>query len=333
MSSLLWPILGAARFFLALIVAGTHLMWFVPHSPLATGLNRLSAIVAVFGFLMISGFSIAASYAKQPKGYYGRRVLRIIPLYLLAIAAGVVCTMPFGGQIMVADGGIFRPPALGMVLQNLFFLQGFTTSSILTNGVIWSLSVEVLFYLLTPLLARLSQTSLLLIAGASLALFIGASWYALPDYPAMQGGLAVVLLGWCWLAGFIAFRHGNYLEASWAILIISMSALSIYTLTLSLNWPVTLAVVAAAIGLGNRLHGPRRLGAVLTLLGDASYPLYLFHLPLFFVLAGLQLPLPAIGYLAAALLLAIALDQLYDRPLKRLLRHLGPADRAAGRGV
>lgn len=325
MTPLLWPILAAVRFILALIVAGSHLRWFFPDNHLAIMLERLSSIVAVIGFLIISGFSIAASYARQPAGFYGRRALRIIPLYLLAIAAGAFCTSFFGGRVAVADGSAFGPPSPGLVLQNVFFLQGFTTSSMLTNGVIWSLSIEVLFYLLTPLLARLSQTSLLLLAGSSLALFVAASWFALPKYPDMQGGLAFVLLGWCWLAGFIAYRHAKWLEASAGVLVCSLLALTTYALSLEIYWTVTLVLVTVAIGLGDRLRGPRRLAAVLNLLGDASYPLYLFHLPFFLILAGLRLPLSGLAYLGAAVLLAVMLDRFFDQPLKHLARQLWPS--------
>ena len=323
MSPLLWPVLGAVRFFLALIVAGTHLTWFTPRSPIAAELNRLSALVAVGGFLMISGFSIAASYLRQPAGFYGRRALRIVPLYLLAIAAGVFCLAPAHGTLALPDGTVFQTPPPGLVLQNLFFLQSFTAPSIATNGVVWSLSLEVLFYLLTPLIARCSQTCLALIAGASLFFFVAASHFVLPQFPAMQDGLAFALLGWCWLAGFIVFRHGHNLEAALVLLAVALVAINSYAIYLSLNWPVTLAVVALALGFGPRLRGPRRLADLLTLFGDASYPLYLLHLPLFFLLVALKLPLSGLGLLGAAVLLSLILDKLYDQPIKQLVRRLG----------
>jgi peptidoglycan/LPS O-acetylase OafA/YrhL len=140
----------------------------------------------------------------------------------------------------------------------------------------------------------------------------------------MQGGLAFVLLGWSWLAGFIAYRHAKWLEASAGVLACAVLALTAHTLSLSVNWPVTLVIVAVAMGLGDRLRGPRRLGQVLNLLGDASYPLYLFHLPFFLILAGLKLPWTGLGYLGAAVLLGVVLDRCFDQPIKHLARHLWP---------
>ncbi len=69
-TAMLWPMLGGVRFLLALIVAGDHLALFFPASELSYNLKSLSSLAAVLGFLVISGFSIAASYAKEPQGFY-----------------------------------------------------------------------------------------------------------------------------------------------------------------------------------------------------------------------------------------------------------------------
>jgi len=124
MKPMLWPLLGLVRFFLALVVAGTHLAHFAPGNAIAHWFDGLSAFVAVIGFLVVSGFSIAASYEKSPAGFYARRVLRILPLYVLAIAAAAFCTTPFGGKVVFQDSGVLLAPSSSSVLQNLFFLQG-----------------------------------------------------------------------------------------------------------------------------------------------------------------------------------------------------------------
>jgi peptidoglycan/LPS O-acetylase OafA/YrhL len=64
---MLWPLLGGVRFLLALIVVGTHLIFFSPPCEWSHGLLNLSGFAAVLGFLIISGFSIAASYEKSRK--------------------------------------------------------------------------------------------------------------------------------------------------------------------------------------------------------------------------------------------------------------------------
>jgi peptidoglycan/LPS O-acetylase OafA/YrhL len=323
MKPLLWPILGAVRFCLALIVAGSHLYWFAPGTRLEPVFDGMAGFVAVLGFLVISGYSISASLAQQPAGFYRRRLLRIMPLYVLSIAAAYFCVRVFGDSVRSAGGVIFVPPSGREIAENLFFLQGFTAPSLKTNTVVWTLSVEVFFYVIAPGLARLSQPGLIAICVASLALFLVALPFHLPNFPSLQHGAAVALLGWPWLAGFIAFRHRNPLIAALALLAISLVALDHYAGFLQLRWSLPMIVVALAIGLGPRVKGPPAIGSGCTLLGNASYPLYLFHLPLYIALCGFGLHLPAVAYLGAAVGLGIALDRLVDLPLKHVIRRVG----------
>lgn len=320
MKPMFWPILGAVRFYLALVVAGSHLGSFSPGTRVMGVFNDMAAFVAVLGFLVISGYSIAASEAKQPQGFYRRRLLRIMPLYVLSLVAAYGCTAAFGGLVRATNGEVFVTPAWRELIKNLFFLQGFTTLSIKTNPVVWTLSVEVFFYLLAPLLARLSQAALTAICLGSVALFFAGVPYHLPSLDRLQGGAAAAMLGWAWLAGFIAFRQQNHLKAALAVLAISLVALNRYAGSLTLYWTLPMIVVCLAIGCGGRVNGPRLVSAAGTRMGDASYPLYLFHLPLFIALSGVGWRLPALGYLGAAVAVGIALDRLFDQPLKKFIR-------------
>jgi len=320
---MLWPLLGGVRFLLALIVANGHLPVFLPASGLSGPFDNISGLAAVLGFLVISGFSIAASYAKKPQGYYRRRAVRIVPLYVLAIVFSAVCTRPFGGVVHGMNGNWFRTPPWFIVVQNLFFAQGFTVRSIATDTVVWSLSIEVFFYVFTPLFSRLSQLALLLIAGASLGLFLISPSFGALYYAYMQTGAATALLGWAWLAGFIAFRHRNHLVAALVVLGFSIAALALNPNFDGTHWLPTMVLVAIVIGFGNRIHGPRWLASVLSLLGDVSYPLYLFHYPIYIVLCGFHVPMMAGGYLFTAIGVSLVLDRLYDQPVKRLLNGPG----------
>ncbi len=323
MKPMLWPILGAIRFCLALIVAGSHLNTFDPGTSLQLAFDGMSGFVAVLGFLIISGFSISASQAKQPEGFYRRRLLRIMPLYVLSIVAAYACVRGFGGTVRTASGLVYVTPSARELVENLFFLQGFTALSIKTNAVVWTLSVEVFFYVLAPLLARLSLASLIAACAVSLALFLVSLSFHLPNFNLLQHGAAVALLGWAWLAGFIAFRLRDRRVAMLGLLVVCAVALESYAGILNLHWFLPLAVVGVSIGFADLVKGPRALAAGFTLLGDASYPLYLFHLPLYITLCGLGLKLPAVVYLGAAVGLGIALDRWFDQPLKNLIRHAG----------
>ncbi len=78
-----WAVLAALRLFLSMIVVLGHFSIFIKSDPYNIfGNGYFVAVSAVFGFFLISGFSIAASLDREPHSFYGRRFLRIWPLYL-----------------------------------------------------------------------------------------------------------------------------------------------------------------------------------------------------------------------------------------------------------
>jgi peptidoglycan/LPS O-acetylase OafA/YrhL len=77
-----WDLLGLMRYLLASIVAISHLKWYLAGAQPIYRVAEFSGLVAVLGFLLISGYSIAASYEREPQGYFFRRFLRIVPLYV-----------------------------------------------------------------------------------------------------------------------------------------------------------------------------------------------------------------------------------------------------------
>lgn len=312
----IWPILAGVRFFLALIVAGSHLSWFSPDSSFPHAIARLSGLAAVIGFLVISGFSIAHSYAKQPDGYFARRARRILPCYVLSIILGAVCLIPAGGSFHAAGGPTFEAPTWGTIASNLLFLQGFTSESLPTNAVLWTLSVEVFFYLLAPILGRLSKPSLGLITLASVVLYVASFRMNLDFYSSMRGGMAVPLLGWAWLLGFLAYRFQDRAKAGLVIGAVCVVALQMNPHFLIRFWPITMMIVALAIGLGGSVRIGAPLSKVLSSLGDASYPLYLFHMPIYILIGSTVTTMSPI-YLVVAISSAIAIDRWFDKPLKR----------------
>lgn len=125
-------------------------------------LTRL-AVEFVIVFFLLSGFSIAHSLAKNksPIPFYKRRLVRIYPPYLAALLwAGIVflftkAIFPQWYDGNYADFSFIRTNQMNdywnfdQVLRNLFYMPG--------DGFItpfWSLTYEVIFYLLAPFLLR-----------------------------------------------------------------------------------------------------------------------------------------------------------------------------------
>src|SRR5437763_65568 len=125
-----WSILAAVRFLLASVVAVNHLGEFAPLGILGF-IPKFGAFESILGFLLISGYSISVSYTKQPDGFLIRRLKRLYPVYLAAMAVNCVAILAENGPM----------PSVGEIALNALFLnQLFTSTSFV--GPAWSLSLE-----------------------------------------------------------------------------------------------------------------------------------------------------------------------------------------------
>jgi peptidoglycan/LPS O-acetylase OafA/YrhL len=320
-----WPILGGVRFFLALVVAGAHCTLYAAPNAKVLALQYFSGLAAVIGFLVISGYSIAASYAKQKNGFYARRALRILPLYVASIA--------FSAAGPVLFTRIFGAPDFRLILANLFLLQGFFVKPIPINPVLWTLSLEAFFYLLTPLIARLSQRALIVIICISAAGYGLAHFLSLPFYSELLYGSSVLLLGWAWLLGFWTYRNAQYSHTFMIVQSIGVCAIALNNSFLMFLWPVTWTVTIIGIGYGCRVPYNRRIARFLSLLGDASYPLYLVHFTVFSFIKVFTSATSAYIYLMSAIAISILLDRGFDRPFKRLVMAVAAGKRSQTRAT
>lgn len=319
--SSVWPLLGFCRLFLCLIVVAGHLPGF--SGEIASGfgpvsfLQLFSAKGAVLVFLVISGFSIAASYQQEQTYYYFRRALRILPLYVLTVTASAVIPI-FFNDVIAGPVRIYVTPTYSELALNLCFAQGFLTDNINTNAVVWSLSVEVFFYAITPwLMSRTNREIFWAIVGSGI-LF---AWVCIDDdmqmYP--KGfGLNVPLLGWTWLLGLWLYRRGGDRGSVISGLI---AGTLVMPFTTSKWFFASWALVIGTIAIGSKLRLPRVAANLCLIAGDTSYPLYLIHFPYFILLLGLGKK--HTGWtIVSAMTIAFILDRIYDRPLKRMLRKL-----------
>lgn len=149
-----WPALDGFRGLAVLIVVGYHAIRLVLEShdlvhadpaPLALwpmGLGKFT----VDAFFVLSGFLIVTAWDRRPEwsSFYRRRARRLLPAYLVSVAVLVPLVAP---QIL----GSLKDLVLLVVLQG--YMTDHLTSSV--NVPWWSLTTEVHFYLLVPLLAPL----------------------------------------------------------------------------------------------------------------------------------------------------------------------------------
>jgi len=275
---------------------------------------------AVIGFLILSGYSIAASIEREPVGYIGRRALRILPLYWLAIAATAACMI--GVDAVITKEWCYIPaPHPLRLMGSMAFLQGFACTSVGANGVVWSLSIEVLFYALAPWLRGKSTGYVMLLASLSGAFFLLLGLRGTSPMPILGGQAAWI--GWAWLLGFGLYRLPAALAGLLSVVVPAILSMAIGRWDHP-AWSLPLIAVGLVIGFGDLL--PASLRRVGDCLGGASYPLYLIHMPVFIVLTRLaqqvwqKMSIPGAGLIASAVAVALILDWAYDRPIKRVVR-------------
>lgn len=187
------------------------------------GGQGLTLFFALSGFLLYRPFvSAMVSGAKMPAlgRYFANRALRIFPAYmaiflLVALVAGVAYTRPAElGEVSVSGdqpvGYLTNPIVL---ISNLFMVQTLIPEAIKTGiPAAWSLTVEMVFYVVMPLLAlaafKLSRRArtipaiwaTLPIAAMLLIGIAGKAWYALIAHPASDAEAYWLEWGGNWTA-------------------------------------------------------------------------------------------------------------------------------------
>ncbi len=307
-----WSVLALMRFALASIVAITHLSDFGPLGVWAF-IPMFGAFEAIAGFLVISGYSIGASYQKESKGFIGRRAQRIYPVYLACMV--IVCV------VAVVLGGSW--PSLWEVVVNVLFLNQILTSTSLV-GPAWSLSLEFWLYCLTPFLFTLSDKAIVRLIAVSFVLYCGytcgRTLFHWDFYAGVGYGLNLPFLAFIWLAGLRLARRP---EASGTVLkmigvlfglhILLNTAIQFGFRLKNAKLPLffsgdiwgllmqaaTLAVVVYLFARVLRPDVERKSSPLMRWLGDISFPLYLVHYPVFELLDSTGFKSPVLYFLAA----------------------------------
>jgi peptidoglycan/LPS O-acetylase OafA/YrhL len=338
-----WSVLAALRFLLASIVAVAHLPNFTPIGGWSL-IVRFGPFEAVLGFLLISGYSIGASYIKEPNGFIQRRIKRIYPIYLASIALTCVAFVLNHSAM---------PPVWEVIANVLFLNQIVTTTSFVVPA--WSLALEFWLYCLTPLLFLAKDATLKKLVWFSFAAFVAYicgrtlfhwQWFF---FAGVGAGLNLLLLSFIWITGLRLARHRDdplpilkdvavffaghmalaaVIQFGWRWKHGDPSAFFTADLLDFVCQASTLAVVWwAFVRLLTYPGKPAAPSTLLRWLGDISYPLYLVHFPIYFLLKRAGLTSPVLYFLLACAASA-ALYKVLDRYSQR--RHLRPAKSAEG---
>jgi peptidoglycan/LPS O-acetylase OafA/YrhL len=278
-------------------------------------------------FFVISGFVIFLSLQGSTiRNFVIARVIRLYPIYLVAAVITfflVTLTRLHGRQVSPTQA-----------LANLPLVQ-FLWGAPLIDGVYWTLGVEVVFYVAIGVLhftglLRGRRRSVSLLGWLVVVCALCAGYRELP--PAVAATLAGVHTALEWMP---VFALGMVFYLLWSgergVLTLILGPLSILASTYTLRDDrLTISIVAICALVTIALWGPSAIlsNRPLRFLGDISYPLYLIHQNIgYIILVGLasvdfsrwvSIPVTVV----VALALATALTFLADRPLRRLLRRV-----------
>jgi peptidoglycan/LPS O-acetylase OafA/YrhL len=351
---------GLAIFFVLMNHVNMRLV--IAHIPYTAGLPEqlVSALVwngqnGVQMFFAVSGFLITSTSLRRwgsPAGinvrdFYLLRFARIAPLLLLLLA--ILCTLhaaAFSDFVVPDDrGGLARAlfAALTIHINVLEAQRGYLPGS---WDILWSLSVEEMFYLFFPLLCRLLGRGKLLIGVLLVFAVLGpfartvfAHGDELWQEYSYLGGMDAIALG-CLTAITLsrsripplALRIAGGLGAALMIFILGFSVraeawgLGRSGLDMTVLALGTCLVIAAA---AQSRWRSARIGAPLETLGRRSYEIYLTHMFVVFALFRLFMaagkpmagvPILFIAVILIAGLLGEGVAQAFSEPMNRLLR-------------
>ncbi|WP_405860709.1 acyltransferase [Streptomyces sp. NBC_01515] len=302
--------------------------------------------LAVVFFLVLSGFSLAISPARHGwrsggvTQFLRRRAWRILPPYWAALAISLVVSL------FVVPASHYGPPdgssilVYGLVLQDVFFAPT-------PNGAFWSIGVEAELYLLFPLvlLVRRRFGAAAAVACVTLPVIVrgllatganpveGDNWLAphlAPVFVAGVMGAGVVVaservrrLPWGWFAVLAALPVG-------AVGVVQGSVWTVnHYFWIDLAIAPAMTMLIAAVATGQPAFLVRLLTArPLQVLGDASYSLYLIHLPIVLVVIRRVAPhfvapgMPTFCFtlllgLPVSVLTAWLFSRIFELPFKR----------------
>jgi peptidoglycan/LPS O-acetylase OafA/YrhL len=290
------------------------------------------AEVSIQGFFIVSGALVAGSLARSADiaDYAGKRIRRLYPAYAVVIVLPALASLLLTGDL----AGVLRYLAANLAFLNFLEsnLPGLFAGNRFpeVNGALWTLKIEVLFYILLPLiLPVLTKLGRLWWLGLAVLYAVSLAWQQamLALDPAGLGPeLARQLPGQLafFAMGIALWRLAPQLGRRWRGLGLSGTILLAATLIHPALEPLralalTGVIAAIAFAPGPALNAARW--------GDVSYGLYITHFPILqaMLAAGLLETLGAPAFFALAALLVLlasfALWHLVERPALRPSSH------------
>lgn len=270
----------------------------VDHWP-RTGAVWVDVLILLSAFCLFLPYAGAVAEHRPlpqltPAQFYRKRAVRILPSYYVCLAASLAMVLYRRGWSKELAVDL----ASHLTLTQMFFPAGYTRAQL--NGVTWTLTIFALFYAVFPWLAKAMARRPVQTLTALLAVQLGYSLWAAPQYgtaaygflfnqfPAFCGVFAVGFAGalaFAWLGRCPAVWSRSArvcftllgLAALWGVdRLLRMQNTQAYQLVqLTNRMPLALTVCAAMVCLALGIAIPLR--RVWRFLAGISYNFYLWH--------------------------------------------------------
>ena len=294
---------------------------FAPFSTLKFGIAGVDIFFVISGFIMY-----VAARRERPGEFLVKRLIRVVPLYWIATFLLVAMRLPHFGEPDLTLAGI---------IKSLLFVPyrvdptHWQVYPVVVPG--WSLNIEMFFYALFAIGLTLGRPAWFSAVAIVVAVTVGG---LVKPFDAITFTYTrsimlefVVGLGLAW-----AYENGRL--ARWMAAALPLGLLAILcsdvipvndALTRSLGG---IGVVAGALAF--EAHGMRLKARLATIVGDASYSIYLFHGLVLMALRKIMAHVPLHGWTQYLVFMAVtyvtvvavgyAVFRLVEKPLTGVLR-------------
>ncbi|WP_172173853.1 acyltransferase family protein [Paraburkholderia elongata] len=298
------------RGWLAWAVVASHVILFTGTAavvPRAYRITQFLADNAVLLFVIISGFVIThllISRRERYALYIKRRALRLYPVYIVALAVGIIGTYLAFNTFLAQPWGPLSPPIARMASQRAELVGGHLIAHLIAhltllhgaipNNVLfesqymflapaWSLSLEWQFYLVAPFViaAALDRRWRWALGAMALAFFelyihgrLGS--FVLPSF--LPGAV------WYFATGIVSRIAMQPRRRGWVaagcMLVVFVAWRGVGAALPMFIWAIFVALMLASGGPARRIFAALFESRIARWFGDHSYPTYLIHVPL-----------------------------------------------------
>lgn len=272
--------MGVLRTFLALCVIAAHT------EPFFT-LGQGGAVVPVRCFYVISGFYMALVLTEKYSSaltFYKARLLRLFPMYWAAL--GITIAVGYSARHWDISTAYSRLPldvAILTTFSNAFLVgqdwlyfigKGYESTTII--GQAWTLSVELTFYALAPLLVRCRSWALALVVLCTFGARNIAEGYGLVGHPWDYRFFPLEFP--YFLLGMFAYRFYAWAQPIAAYGLIACAVLVLATLNPDKSAHFSTLYMGCVAVTVPFIFAATKDSRIDSAIGELSYPLYITHM-------------------------------------------------------